>query len=60
VTAQRTPRALVSIERATLDDDYYAEIHRKLRGQARRAFERAVDDAWRARSTPSATSNRRT
>jgi hypothetical protein len=54
VTAQRTPRALVSIERATLDDDYYAEIHRKLRGQARRAFERAVDDAWRARQARSA------
>jgi hypothetical protein len=55
VTSQRTPRALVSIERATLDDDdYYAEIHRKLRGQARRAFERAVDDAWRARQAQSA------
>jgi hypothetical protein len=58
MTAQRTPRALVSIERATLDDDYYAEIHRKLRGQARIAFERAVDDAWRARNAPSAAGKR--
>jgi hypothetical protein len=54
VTSQRTPRALVSIERATLDDDYYAEIHRKLRGQARRAFERAVDDAWFERQSQNA------
>lgn len=49
MTAKRTPRGRVDIERAVWDIDYYAEIHRSLRGAARDRFERAVDAMWRAR-----------
>lgn len=47
----RTPRGQLGQERALTDDDYYAEIHKSLRGAARERFERAVDALWRARQS---------
>lgn len=37
------------VVRAVWDDEYYAAVHKTLRGVARAAFERAVDEAWRAK-----------
>lgn len=58
MTAKRTPRGTIDLERALTDDDDYAEIHRSLRGPARDRFERAVDALWRARQPASTTSER--
>lgn len=46
---RRTPRGLIDLERAVEDDDYYADVRKLLHGEARRAFERAVDAAWNTR-----------
>lgn len=54
MTAKRTPRSRIDIERAAWDIDYYAEIHRSLRGAARDRFERAVDALWHARQAQKA------
>lgn len=47
------PRSVVDVARAVWDDEYYAAVHRALRGVAREAFERAVDEAWHAKHAPS-------
>lgn len=49
MTSGHARRGPIDIWRAVMDDDYYAEIHRSLRGSARERFERAVDAAWRAK-----------
>jgi len=52
VTIRRKTRGRpILIELAVTDEDYYADIHYKLRRfpEMQRAFERAVDDAWDAR-----------
>lgn len=54
MTSKRTPRGIIDLERALTDDDYYAEIHRSLRGSARARFERAVDALWRSRQPQAA------
>jgi hypothetical protein len=53
VTTRASRRLEVVIELAVTDDDYYAQVRARLRGEARRTFERAVDDAWRARQAQS-------
>ena len=52
MTQHRTRGRHVDIQLALIDDEYYAAVHRKLKGDARKRFERAVDDAWREREAP--------
>lgn len=37
---------LIDIRRAVIDEDYYAKVRARLRGDALLEFERAVDEAW--------------
>lgn len=45
--SRRTPRNLIDLERAVTDDDYYADVRKRLRGPEREWFEAAVDATWR-------------
>lgn len=53
-SGRHTRGRAINIALALVDDDYYAEVRARLKGDARRAFEAAVDKAWREKHAQSA------
>jgi len=58
MTARRYPWSVIDFERALDDPDYYADVHRTLKGGARARFELAVDALWRVRHPVTTTTER--